>query len=353
VLTLLVAAAIGQAFDGDAPTKDVVDVVARNCREFAEIPSLGVRFELEYEHITGQRKFAFDRAEVKLFRKGDKVRLSLIATLKNGQKLIREVVWDGKIATSLQPRTKDKGDYAIGRKISNWAFYYNYYFEFMSYPGGLTSMPGIAKLEKGKKLAPLLPIALTANLPDVVPSRSKDIDGVDCVVLATPRDLKFWFDPERNYALKQSEQYDPETKSLLNRTTFREFRQVGSIWLPSSVLREEYGGSDDPNAKPGELRARKAIKVTDVSTLPLADSDFRIAAPNGVMVHNNISTAYFTHYSTGANPVIGAARLARDAAGNRNAISIPLAVASSLAAAIVLLGILAVLAPSRAGRPEK
>ena len=308
--------AIWQAQASGQSVADVAREVTRNYERFRQIPNLTVKFSLDYKHLNGQRKFGFDSVLIETRRHSGKLQLRMagVQPTKNskGSQLVRMVAWDGKAATGLEPSTSGSGEYSVGSTPSSYLYYFNYYVDFLSYPDGSGSVPGVAQ---GRKPAALwLPRILTDNLARYH-IRAETEDNAPCHVLENPDHESFWFDPDMGYALRRRDSYDPETGSLRHRTVLKDFRSIGGVWLPAKIIQEEFGGPDDPKTVVGQPRAKKTITVSELSTEEIPESAFRLEAPVGVVVHDVPRKVFYTRYKTGENPIVASAELARDRYG--------------------------------------
>jgi hypothetical protein len=306
----------GMAARGIAVAQSVeqaANELSRTYGQFRAIGCLRIKFFLEYEHLDGQRKFAFNRVDVSTYRKGPRLRLNFVGVRPNGTTLTRELAWDGKVGTSNEPR-EGGGEYSIRRVPPDLLFYYNYYVEFLSYPDARGSLPKIAKASKGKGVrsqTSWLPEAVTARAGEFIADERRDEEGVACLVLTRPGHDCFWLDPSKGCVLRRRDTWDPATGNLVTKTILRNFRTVGSVWMPATIVREEYGGPDDRTSTPNKARARKTVHLIEVSTAEVADRMFVLDAPPGATVHDAPHRTFFTAYKVGENPVINAAEAAR------------------------------------------
>lgn len=319
--------------------EEAVKAVSRNYERFRAIKDLTLRWTLRYEHLSGHRKFGFDTVEARSLRKGEKLRLATIARMPNGVTLIREMAWDGRTGTTNERHAKS-GDYTITAKPFRWLYQYNYYTNYLSYADGAGSLPSLADAYQRDDASGWLPGAITSSPNDYRVDERVDDEGVRCVVLGKPASNAFWFDPEKGFALRRRDAWDSENGLLRTRTVLRDFRLVDGVWLPASIVREEFGGPDDPRSSPDQVRARKTIQVTEVSTDAIADQEFVLAAPDGVTVHDSPRRTFFHRYRLGENPIIAAAETLRADGPSYSGTAVLVAVAASLAVVFLALLVL-------------
>ena len=275
--------------------EEAVKAITRNYERFRSIKSLTLRWTLRYEQLNGHRKFAFDSVEAKSLRKGEKLRLATIAKMPNGYALIREMAWDGRTGTTNEPAAKS-GSFTITAKPFRWLYQYNYYVNYLSYRDGAGSLPSLADAYHRDDSSGWLPSTISSSLDDYRVEERVDDEGVRCVVLEKPVSNAFWFDPEKGFALRRRDAWDSENGLLRTRTVLRDFREIEGVWLPASIVREEFGGPDDPRSSPDQVRARKTIQLTEASTDAIADQEFVLTAPDGVTVHDSPRRSYSAVY---------------------------------------------------------
>ena len=181
--------------------------------------------------------------------------------------------------------------------------------DFLSSPEGSGSA---LSMSEERNVGRWLPAAIVDALGEyrLRDGREKE-GGAQCLVLERPRREVFWFDPTKGYALRRRDSFDPVTGRIKERTTLDDFSEVAGVWLPRRLVQEEFGGPDDPKTVVGEPRSRKTIQVVEISTDPIPDDAFRIAAPIGVTVHDPGSKSFYTRYRSGENPIVVSAELAR------------------------------------------
>lgn len=308
---------------------EVAREVERNYERFQAIASMKISLTLPYQHLNGARKFSFNRVEVKTYRKGDKLRLAFFATRSRGSTLAREIAWDGTVGTSNEASAKG-GDFSITGQPRDWLFYYNYYMTFLSYPDGLGKVRGFNPPGSAAGRGGWLPQAIGEATGRYTLQLRTDEEGVRCVVLEAAGHEVFWFDPQRGYALRRRDSFDPTTGNLLESTVMRDFRAIEGVWLPLSVVRTAYGGRDDPETTPDQIRDIKSIRVNEISTATIPDGDFRLKAPEGFVIHDAPRRAVFTSYRTGVNPIVPSAELARDQIQPRGTTRVLIALAVGL-----------------------
>lgn len=292
----------------------VANKILENYQRFREIPNLTVDFEMTYQLLAGQRRFAFDAVRVVTNRRGEKQRLRISGTALDTLAIDREFAWDEKVATGIEmiPPARIAGDYTINHQINSSILYYNYYVNFLNYPDAAGRVPLVVGPNQRVKAARWLPDSLVKALSNYVMRSAADgSEGAPCVVMDDPARESFWFDPAKGYALRRHDTYDPATKALQERTTFSDFRNVGPIWLPATITRVEFGGPDDPETVENQPRAQYTLKVNSFSTSELAADFFRLPAPVGVTVHDVRRKVFYTRFKTGENPLIASAELAR------------------------------------------
>jgi hypothetical protein len=217
-------------------------------------------------------------------------------------------------------------------------FYYNYYVEFLSYPDANGSVPQFTKPGEHPKRKQWLPKVIADGLQQYESVERVDDEGIRCTVLEYPEHEAFWFDPEKSYALRRRDSFDPATGDLAVRTTLRDFVELEGVWLPRSIVHEEFGGPDDPTSVRGKVRARKVLRLISISASEIPDTQFVLKAPGGnVVVHDTSRRTFFRHYTSGENPVLSAAEAARKQSRPSNPDAIRISVAVFLAASIVVL----------------
>ena len=199
------------------------------------------------------------------------------------------------------------------------------------------SLPSLADAYHRDDSSGWLPSTISSSLDDYRVEERVDDEGVRCVVLEKPVSNAFWFDPEKGFALRRRDAWDSENGLLRTRTVLRDFREIEGVWLPASIVREEFGGPDDPRSSPDQVRRRKTIQLTEASTDAIADQEFVLTAPDGVTVHDSPRRTYFHRYRSGENPIIAAAEALRVESPSFSGTALLVAVASSLA--VVLLGL--------------
>ncbi len=344
----MMALAIVATCSGDAerPAQDrqlgeIVAAVEGRYSAYKEMQNLRIRFSMEYSNVEGPRNFAFDTVSVDLRRRPGMRWLRLDGLVVGGRRLTRIYAWDGKLATSLEPRDAKSGEYYMSFEPTSNIYYYDYFDDFMSYPDGTGSAQSVSTGVEDK----WLPKLLTNRLADCVLRPTKEeVDGTPCFVVELPRREVFWLDPQRGCALRKRESFDPLTGTLKERTLLSDFAEIGGIWLPREMTREEF-------LRDGRPHASKVLKVVEISDEPIPDSQFRILAPIGVEVHDITRKVFFTHYTSGHNAVIDSAEAAR-------AQITPSArrewFAGALAAALAcILGVVAIFAWHRSGSRRK
>lgn len=339
VLLLLIVFLTPSGTARGVTVEEAEKAVAKNYERFRAIKNLTLRWTLRYERLSGHRKFGFDSVEVKSLRKGDKLRLGMIARMPNDFTLIREMAWDGRTGTTNERRAKS-GDFTITAKPFRWLYQYNYYMNYLSYPDGAGSLPSLADTYGRDDASGWLPGAITSSPSAYRVDERVDDEGVRCVVLEKPGANAFWFDSEKGFALRQRDAWDSENGLLRTRTVLRDFRLVDGVWLPASIVREEFGGPDDPRSSPDQVRARKTIQVTDVSTEAIADQEFILTAPDGVTVHDGPRRAYFHPYRTGVNPILDVAETLRVGSPSFSGTALLTAVAALLGVVFLALLVL-------------
>ncbi len=290
----------------------VVREVNRAYDRFLTIPSLQIHFTLTHEQLAGGRTFAFRTADVKAYRRDDKRRVGIQAELFNGSTMRRDYAWDGSEATSINADSLNTGDYYITAAIQNNMYVYNYYLRYMSYPEGWP--PGLPFARRdGDASAHWLPKLLSDNAVNFRPCperATREFDG--CAVVEWPGREVLWFDMSKGYALRKRESHDPMTGALKERTTLRDFQEVGGgVWLPARIEWEEFFSPGEQAARSDKPKSRRKVEVSGLSTLHLPDSVFRIPAPEGVTVHDTKRRVFYTRYGTGANPILASAEQAR------------------------------------------
>jgi hypothetical protein len=291
------------------PANDLVANLVANHERFRSIKDLTIRFSLTYEHISGRRRFGFDRVDAKVYRKGEKRRLIMIGQ-SGRERVIRDAAWDGKVGT-LNETKGNGGDFSIRMDPSTWLFFYNYYVTFLSYPEGAGGARGIGPKNGKGPSNEWLPMSVASAPHNYIINERSDDESVRCIVAEYPGHYTFWFDPLKGYALRRQESFYSATRDVSETTTLRDFRKIADVWLPTSVIREEYGGPDDPTSAVNRIRERKTIKLVDVSTAEIPESEFRLRAPAGVVVHNEVRQTYFRRYQFGENPILRSGELAR------------------------------------------
>lgn len=286
-----------------------IEAVRRQYARWEAIDSLTIRYAIAYEHLSGQRMFGFDSADVTMKRRRGRFRLSLSAVVPYGpDRLNREAAWDGEVGTMNEPSAKGGGDFVVSPVASALLYHYDYYTQFLRYPAGLGRPPGLSAKAVDAARDELLPNALTAPGVVLEQDSGRTEDGADCVILRTHRGEVYWFEPARGHVLRKYERRDGSSGRPLVVMQYEDHRQVGDLWLPGKIVREDHAGLDDPAATPGAIRERRTLTVLEVSTNPIDDSEFRLTPPPGVKVHDAIRRAMFTSYPPRENPLFKAAQ---------------------------------------------
>jgi hypothetical protein len=262
---------------------EIATRVQESYKKYRSINYLTIDFSMKYEHVAGKRQFAFDSLRVITKRQAPKMRLQIKAFIDKKPSIDRDYAWDGKRSSSIQMFMNESlGDYTLSKAKDSNMLYYNYYVDFLNYPDASGSVPVIATGNAIKSMR-WLPDSFISENSKYAIRRSKDSSELsDCIILDYPGHEAFWFDPKIGYAMRRHDIFDLATSKLKYRTTLSEFQDVGGVWLPVHVIREEFGQPERPDAIESELFCRKTITVNQFSTESLPDSDFVLAAPEGI-----------------------------------------------------------------------
>lgn len=314
--------------------EEVAHAVEAGYREFQKIEYLQIKFSLEYQHIAGPRNFALDRAEVETRRHGKKIWLRIRGYPAARPQVHEEntFAWDGRTGTAMQ-----RNDYNITKFVDGRIYHYNYYVDFLGYPDASGRMPRLTP-RNVKFATPWLPSALTENLSSfVLRIEEREAGGpVDCI-LDRPRHETMWFDPQKDFALRQRDLYNSENGRLRSRTTFQNHEKVKGAWLPRLVVREEYGDQIDRDRAEAEPTGRKILTVEEISTEILAESAFQVPAPTGVTVHDPVRQMQYTYYTPGdMGPIVGSGELARKRYSNSRSWWVAIVVLGTASAILAL-----------------
>jgi hypothetical protein len=266
---------------------EIATRVQESYKKYRSINYLTIDFSMKYEHVAGKRQFAFDSLRVITKRQAPKMRLQIKAFIDKKPSIDRDYAWDGKRSSSIQMFMNESlGDYTLSKAKDSNMLYYNYYVDFLNYPDASGSVPVIATGNAIKSMR-WLPDSFISENSKYAIRRSKDSSELsDCIILDYPGHEAFWFDPKIGYAMRRHDIFDLATSKLKYRTTLSEFQDVGGVWLPVHVIREEFGQPERPDAIESELFCRKTITVNQFSTESLPDSDFVLAAPEGIKAND-------------------------------------------------------------------
>lgn len=309
---LLVIASVGlPAHCANAQTiDDMVRAFAANHDKFLSIPCLTTRFTLEYVKLKGKRQFAFDTVDVKTYRKGSKLRASSIGRRSGKVVMMRDCAWDGEAGTEYRS-TEGHGQFILTRGPSDLIFYYNYYVDFIYFPEARGSFPPLKKAGVEYPDRTWLPPTLSDHALDYSIRETDTTQPPGCVLIEREGLDKLWLDPIRSFALRKREMFRGPTLPPAERTTLSQYEELEGAHMPKLVVREEFGGADDPTSVEGQVRCTKTIIVEEFSTGEIPDAAFRLTPQPGVEVHDTVLGRSYTYFTDQKNPVISAAEAAR------------------------------------------
>ncbi len=291
----------------------LITAIKLNHKNYQGISSIYVYVKLTYKQIQGIRNFIFDDAVIETWRKSDMLKTHLVGNLLNGKVMDRTYAWDGKVSTGLEVKSVGEGDYYVNKIKENNMFYYNFYVDLLSYPDASGMVPIIGK-KKGPGTTEWLPDALVDAKDLDLTTETLD-DGTLCMVAGRPLLDKYWFEISKGYALRKKEAYHPGTGSLIRSTLLTDHHKIDGIWLPWKLVQYEYDRSFKSEGDGKKPLNSMEVTVLKMSTETLASATFRIPAPLGVVVHDNIRGVFFTQYRTGINPIVSSAELLKLRAG--------------------------------------
>jgi hypothetical protein len=114
---------------------------------------------------------------------------------------------------------------------------------------------------------------------------TEPVDGHPCVVVSWPGRWKYWLDPAARFAIRQSEEYDPETHELGARRHNFDLAEIGGVWLPKRCWFDVCGRpAVTPPAYRGKPLLRYVLTVSKLDLNNVPDSLFDLNIDAGMRV---------------------------------------------------------------------
>jgi hypothetical protein len=314
--------------------------VVGNHEQYVKIPALSIQYELLYRHIGGARRFGFSKVDGMTIKKGNKLRTNIKAIIfDNNLKIERVLTHNGEVGMG---RMENYPHIYLTGKADPRLYYYRYYDDLMSYPDG----SGRAQAELGSIGNPVvdywIPDALVALEKQYqVLGRQELIDGADCHVLDRGGLDRLWIDAAHGFVVRRRDYYYPGNRALKERTYQRDLEQVGQVWLPRKILREEFGAPDEPASLRNTVCSRKDLAVSEFSTRDVPDDQFLLPIMAGDVVHDQVRFLSYTAFEPGADPFASGTRSA-EAVANARVRRVVLLITANILLVLVLVVFFAV-----------
>jgi hypothetical protein len=321
------------------PTKDeIIRGIVANYEAFKKLPAFSITYTIDYKHVNGIQRFAFDHLDVANSQVGPKMRSEIKARGFRGDKnaeLQRLVTWNGR--TGMAWRENNQVD--VNSHAETLLYYYRYYFDYLHMPDG----SGIVKLkfpipEEIRKIDDYwLPETLQKAANEyILQPKTEKVTGKDCYVLERPGRDKLWVDVDNGFLLRRRDLFWEDKVNLRHRTNTDKPRNSQGFVHPASITREVFGDPKVAGDPPNKVCERFVLEVNGANTAISADSEFTITIPDGVRVVDSVNKK---QYTKGGDPASKKAPLASAPAVKSNNTETGLGWSAILIAVIAVFGL--------------
>lgn len=351
-LVVLGSECSGQTTPPPSMTKEsAVTAIKENVHKFEALTNLNLSYTLTYSLLAGKPRFGFARMEVKNIRNGDKLKMWMKGWRLGSQQPSdeRACTWNGIVGMErVNPSVV-----SISNKSDNLIYYYSYYTDFLGFPGGSASLPTSAGNSYSRDDY-WLPDVLDRHLAEyTIRPQPELVNGSWCAVLERPGADTLWLDYTHGFALRRRDSFFPSSGTLRMRTYYEDFRELNGLWLPWSIVREEFGGVDQPKEFLNKLCARKFIKVQEAVCTELSDAEFRLPVNDGETVQDQVRKLAYKKVPDTADPLEEALQAARSERGFRRYLTSGILVNTILWGCVVVAGVVGLWWVLRAVRAKR
>lgn len=267
------------------------------------LPALTVGYAIKHDHLAGANRYSFRDAQLVNVSRGGAYRTEIRYRTKaadpKSPPVVRVCTWDGKVGMSIVDTPTTVSLNPIPDTI---IFYYRYYFNYLG------SAEGDALISRYFDGVPvpnpesILALGIDKHGREyTVRPAPEEVDGRSCVVLERPGHDRVWVDPERGYMPRKLELLVPGTAQVRERLLFDREQQVGAVWLPKQISRDQYGGLDEDKALQSKVTNRYLLTVSDLSDRPVSDGTFSLEVKEGMTVQDKFRGMNYQKHGAGTN----------------------------------------------------